>query len=111
MAKKKTKMKERRIFKSQEFLSRLIPCSHVVQVTRQDLSARVVNFFMKGTKLEFVLFNRQNLEDQVPTVFWGFFRTGSVFLSGKPGATEKTSPEAFYQQHVFIGPVNDTLYN
>lgn len=41
---------------------------------------------MKGTKLEFVLFNRQNLEDQVPTAFNWIL---TVFLSGKLGATDK----------------------
>lgn len=104
-------MKERWIFKSQEFLSRLIPCSHVVQVTRQDLSARVVNFFMKGTKLEFVLFNRQNLEDQVPTVFLGVFSNWKCIFVRETRSNRKNISRGLYQQHVFIGPVNDTLYN
>lgn len=104
--KKKTKKNEHYSLKSLALLSRPIPSSHIVQVTWQDLSDRVVKLLWKGTKLEFVLLNRQSLEEQVPAAFnW------KCISVRETRSNRQTSPKAFYQQHANIGSVkNYTLF-
>lgn len=95
------------------FLSRPIPSSHIVQVTRRDLSVRVVNFYWKGPNWNLSYLSDKTWRTRCQPLFSFLFFSWNwkmYFLSGKPGATDKTTLEAFSQQNMPTHCSKDKLY-